>query len=482
MEQNSISRLLRKVRTIQQLSLLAQCLMILAGADLGWRAAWLLTEHYSWHSPVPSLIPGGALVLWILARAIAKYRVTDDRANASIIDSLYGLKDRVSTYVELRKNGHPFLEPLIRESEAKMSHVSAWKASRFTSGMVGATVLLLFAASALMLIPYLPVPKAVIARKAERKAIAARAKELEETVHRLQQKPATPEMKKLQQEFKKVAQELQKPGIDRAQALKKLNTLEDQLRKLDAQNQQKLAKGLQDAWNEAKHGEAKDSSPDSEKAEIDQLAKAFDRAMEGKESAGGHREENLRMEQFSAKDIQSMKEALKKFEEQKAQADQMQSQLEEALKKAQQGSSGAPKKSLFMTDSRLTDREVETGKGGVEDGPGTTNKDTGPSHFDTRKKDAKSESIEDRTRAEYEQIYSGQRENAGKDPVYLQNQWNENGDPGYTRVRNFGLNKDPLLNGTADGTVKRNDQESAVRKERVPPSYQEIVRKYFENH
>jgi len=481
MEQNSISRLLRKVRTIQAVSFLAQCFLVLISAYLCWKAAGLLTQHYAWSSSILPLIGGSAPVLWIVIRAIGNYWAANDRTNAARIDHEYALKERVTTYVELRTSGHPFLDPLIQESETKLIPVSPWKISRFFSGMAAPTALMLLFAMAPLLIPYLPVPSSILAKKEERKSIIAKAKELEKTAHRLEQKQTTPEMKKLLQEFKKVSQQLQKPDIDKAGALKQLNTLEEKLRKMDAQSQQKLAKDLQNAWNQAKQDDGKNNSlTDYQKAEIDQLAKSMDRAMEGNESLGGHQKETLKMEHFSQNDLQAMKDALKKFNEQKAQAEQMRAQLEEALKEAQQGTSASSTKKRFITDSRLKDREVETGKGGVEDGPGTTNKDSGPSRFDTRKKNAKGEYVEDRTKTEFERLYDGQRENVGKDPLYLQNQWNENGDPGYTHVRNFGVNKNPVLNGAADGLTNQNDQESAVRKERIPPSYREIVKNYFE--
>jgi hypothetical protein len=169
---------------------------------------------------------------------------------------------------------------------------------------------------------------------------------------------------------------------------------------------------------------------------------------------------------------------MKEYQQQKERATQMRSELQKGLEATRQGARAG--KEGFTTDSRLKDREVEKGKGGVEDGAGTTNKDSGPSHFDTTKK-RQGEYMEDRTKAEYEQTYDGQREkDLGKDPLYLQNQWNDSGNPGYTRVRNFGLNKDPQLNGNAQPNAAQNKDESVIRKERVPPAYQKIVRDYFE--
>jgi hypothetical protein len=116
----------------------------------------------------------------------------------------------------------------------------------------------------------------------------------------------------------------------------------------------------------------------------------------------------------------------------------------------------------------------------VEDGPGTTNQDTGPSHFDTKKKGT-GEYVEDRTRAEHDPLYEGERdEKAGKEPLLLPGQWDENGNPEYTRVRNFGLNKDASGQNRGNAPAPQNPDEAAVRKERIPASHQKIVKEYFE--
>ncbi len=57
----------------------------------------------------------------------------------------------------------------------------------------------------------------------------------------------------------------------------------------------------------------------------------------------------------------------------------------------------------MTTDSRIKDRDIEKGGGGVDDGPGTTNKDVGPQHFSTKKQGG-GEYAEDKTKAEYEQL------------------------------------------------------------------------------
>jgi hypothetical protein len=480
MEQNPISQLLLKIRTLQSFSFAVQFAIVSVAAYAGWIFSKVLIEQYDISSPLFVFVFIGALLLFVLSRSFARFYSANDHSNAQRLDRTYDLKERITTYVELRKKGHPFLKPLIQETTPKLSNVSIWKASQFYSGMTLPLTVLLFLLSGIVVVPYLPVPQETTAKKEDRKGIIAKAKELDEILRKLEKKQPQGDLKKLLQDFRREAQKLQQPGVDKSKALKQLNTMQDQLRKMDEKHRQQLARDLKNAWNQAKQGESKnDSLTESQKGEIEQLAKSFDQAMEGKNPSGGTEKENLKFEQFSAKDIQSMKEALKKFQEQKAASDQMRSQLQEALENTQQGVGSSSKERKYVTDSTLKDREVETGKGGVEDGPGTTNKDSGPSHFDTKKKGT-GEYAEDRTKSKYEQLYDGQRENVGKDPLYLQNHWNENGDPSYTNIRNFGVNKDPSLTGNADGLNNQSDQETAVRKERVPPSYQEIVKKYFE--
>jgi hypothetical protein len=481
MERNRVSGMLRKIRRIQLMSTFAQCSLILGTALLGLQAILLLSDHYSRPVPAAVWITGSAIVLALLAHSLIRYSARDDRINAHQLDEMYGLKERVTTYVELRKSAHPFLNPLVHECEAKLDIVSPWKASCFLKEMLLPAILVLITGISIAFIPMLPVSAATLLRKAEKTQITEMAKDLERKVQQLQRQPSTPQMKKLLEEFKNAAKELQKPDADRAKALRRLNALEDEIKKNSAQNQQRLSRGLQNAWDDAQKGNAEDNLSDAQKAELQNLAKSFDQAMHGQEPLDGNRLENLNTENFSTKDIQSLKDAIKKFEAQKAQSDQLKSQLEEALESARKGPSETGHRNRYTTDSRLKDRAVERNKGGVDDGPGTTNQDSGPSHFDTHKKNPE-EYVEDRTKAKYEQIYSGERENAGKDPLYLQNHWSENGDPAYTNVRNFGVNRDPQSDGLADGLVKQSQKESAVRKERVPPSYQEIVKKYFEQN
>ncbi len=479
MEQNKISRLLRNVRTLQRLSWFAQCLLFVACAYVIWRLANLIAEKYLWSSPFLIWISAGMLLLFLFSRSVAWFVSRNDTRNAAEIDRLYELKERLTTYVELRKSGHPFLQPLVQETTTKLDSVSVVRVAGMKPALLSPVLLLSFLLSIVLIVPYLPVPDAVVVKKQEQKRIATGAKQMEETVRRLEQKQKlNPETKKLFQEFKKIAQDLQKPQLDKAQALKKLNALEEKLKKNLSQNQEKLGKDLEKAWQEAAKPQANDGALTSQqKEELQQLAKDFQKALQGKEPSGGIDQKNLNTGNMSSKDLQALKDALKKHQEQKSKSEQMRADLQKALDHAQKGM--ATGKRPFTADSHIKDRDVEKGKGGVEDGPGTTNKDAGPSHFNTTKKGT-GEYMEDRTKAGYDRIYEGERENVGKDPLYLESQWDENGNPQYTRVRNFGLDKDSTLENGAPQPSGQNQDESAIRKERVPPAYQKIVKRYFD--
>jgi len=153
-------------------------------------------------------------------------------------------------------------------------------------------------------------------------------------------------------------------------------------------------------------------------------------------------------------------------------------EMESALEKARKEL--APGSHQWTADSRIGDRDFDKHKAGVSDGPGTTNQDIGPHTFNTKKKD-KSEYIEDRTKSEYEQLYKGQREKAGSDPLFLKSQFNKNGEQKFVTIRTFGLDKQSNAVKNSNPAVAQDSAESALQQEKIPASYQKIVRKYFES-
>jgi hypothetical protein len=116
----------------------------------------------------------------------------------------------------------------------------------------------------------------------------------------------------------------------------------------------------------------------------------------------------------------------------------------------------------------------------VEDGPGTTNLDIGPHRFDT-KKTGKSEYAEDRTKAEYEKRYKGQRIEAENESLFLNGKWNSSEESRYVRVRTFGLPSAAQVDGAGQAPAEQDPNESAISKEKIPASYQKLVKKYFES-
>ena len=203
MEPNRVSTLLRTIRRIQFFSMLFQCSLILATALLAWKAIQSLLDQYSW-PPSPIIwITGGAIGLAFLVITVTHYIAGTDRINAERVDEQYGLKERVTTYVELRKSEHPFLQPLIHECENHVADVSVWKSSRFFHDLILPAVLCASAAIALFVIPLLPMSAETLNKKEQRKQVSEAAKELEKTVRKLQQKPATPETRNYCKNFSK---------------------------------------------------------------------------------------------------------------------------------------------------------------------------------------------------------------------------------------------------------------------------------------
>jgi len=252
MEQHKIFRLLRKIRFLQLLSFTAQCGALAGTGYLVWKLAQEVEQQYLWSSPLLLSLVAGSLLLFSFSRSLAWIVSRKDHTNALDVDRIYGLKDRLTTYIELKDSNHPFLPALIRETAAQIDSVSALRSSRAKSSMVLPAALFILVASALLTLPYLPVPETIIARKQEQKRIAEKGKELETLVRRLEkQSKQLPEFKGLSNEFKQLSQQLQKPDFDKADALKKLNELQENQNRVHSATGQKLVEQLKNAWQEA---------------------------------------------------------------------------------------------------------------------------------------------------------------------------------------------------------------------------------------
>ena len=215
------------------------------------------------------------------------------------------------------------------------------------------------------------------------------------------------------------------------------------------------------------------------KQELEQLEKELKDSLENGQPLNEKLvKDAIQKGQFSKEQMQKMKKALEDFQRDRAESKRMLAEMQKALQNTQKGV--ASDKPNVTFDSKLKDRDLEKSDGGVEDGPGTTNQDIGPHVFDTKKK-KQGEYTQDRTKAGYENIYKGERQEAGKDPLFLENQWNDSVDPKYTNIRTFGQNSDPNVTVSNPGDVTQNTAESEIRKEKVPASFQKIVKEYFES-
>jgi hypothetical protein len=211
---------------------------------------------------------------------------------------------------------------------------------------------------------------------------------------------------------------------------------------------------------------------------LEKEAAELNEALEKEGLEGGEElQQQLENGKLSRQDIEKMKKALQQYQEGKKSRHQQMAELQESIEAARKGMTGGKPKVTY--NSKIKDRDIEKSKGGVNDGPGTTNKDIGPSHFDT-KKEGPSKYAEDRTKDNYEQLYSGQREKVGKDPMFLGSKWDAEKSR-YVRVRTFGQTNEPQILGGNSGTAQQNEAESIVGKEKIPASYRDIILRYFES-
>lgn len=481
MRSDKIEALLAQIRRFAFARLLLQSILIFGSAVAIWFFLQAAAAKYLFYYPTISLIVFGAVLVAVFAHCLGLYLGEKESVVAARLDREFQLKDRLSTYIELRDSTHLFAEALCRETAARTNAIEPRRAIHWRRGITLPALLALITVTAMLVVPYLPVPQSIAQRKAELRQVHAQMKELEKAVAKLQQQnPKNPELQKLLLQVQTEMKELQKPETDKVEALKKLNALQDALQqkysKLDTAQKEALSQKLSEL---GKPSTGSKTGSGAEQKQIEELSKALDQALQGTNSSSGEKvQEKLQNGNISKADLEKLKKALEDYKAQKAESDKTMAQLQKSLEESQKGMSGGNHKITY--DSRMSERQTEKGKSGVEDGPGTTNKDTGPNHFDTKKK-GPSNYAEDKTKAEYEQLYKGQRENAGKDSLFLNSEWNQNGDPKFTQIRTLGEESNPGITGGNGGTSAQSSIESEVRKEKIPASYQQIVKKYFES-
>jgi hypothetical protein len=437
-----------------------------------------IAETYLFYHPVIFFLIGGAIFLFFAIFCARIYFRETSSAIAHELDGKHKLKDRLSTYIELRDSNHPFLPALISESESHLPKLSAMNSARFQKGSVVPLLMTALLALSLATFSLWPVPEKIAARAEQHRQIKKHTKQLIKEVEQIKKSPDTPiEIKKLAEEFQKMAERINKPDVDPAQALQKVNAMKKELKDLEAtlekQRQEKFAKDL----NKNKGANSKDKAG-SKDAGLENEARALQEALE-KEGLEGGKEllEELQSGTLTKEDLKKMQKALKDYQSDKKSKDQKLAELQQSLENARKGMTSG--KHSVTYNSKIKENEGGNQKGGVDDGPGTTNKDIGPQHFDTKKKEP-GKYVEDRTKAEYEQLYSGQRENVGKDPLFLGSKWDAEKSR-YVRVRTFGEESEPeiVLDQTKIGS--QTEAESTIEKEKIPAAYRDLIRRYFDS-
>jgi hypothetical protein len=470
--------MLLKMLRFRSYAFLLQTGLIVLGLYLTWRLSAAIQSRYLIQAQVVAsflLLPVWFLV-WIYSYRI--YRGKNERRLAFQFDQQHGLKERLIAYVELRGTDHPFLGALTDELDKNLPEISFFRAGNPWEGTYFPIVMVFLVALSVVTVPYWPVPPAVEAKRQQQLQIVQQAKILSQQAAILQKKyPQDRALQQLLKEFEKVARNLRNPSVDRREALKNLNALQEKWSKAHSNQskfqQEQLAKELRSMG-------ASDRKNPSVPKQITQaeseLSTEFQQALEGQGKEAQEITEAIRSGRVKPKDLEKFKKALEKYKNEKIESERKLAELEKSLKNAREGIVSGNRK--VVSDSRMTERDVQKSKGGVEDGPGTTNLDIGPHHFDTQKK-GKDQYMEDRTKADYEKIYKGQREAAGSEPVFLNSQWGEK--TRYTRVRTLGLDSASQETTTSSGVGTQKQNESALQKEKIPAAYRKMVQKYFQS-
>jgi hypothetical protein len=481
MKVSRIDRLLKDLQGFRIFSLLLQFVLIAASGWLSWSLFLAVKEKYLMEQAVLWGLTTAGVLLILLVHSLATFRSRNESSIAQRLDREYELKERISTYTELRSSNHPFLSALQLETERNLSSISVIQAAHIDRGTIAPLVVSLLLFVSFFLLPYLPVSPSIAERKAEAIRIQEQAKILENAIQKMQKETTQfPSLQKLLKEFKRISGELQKPGIDKIEALKKMNTMLERLQSLQKSLQESQQNALSQAVQKAlRNSNATETSKNTYKQQLEQLAKELQNSFGGQNSLEGQEvKDAIQKGQLNKEQLEKMKRALEDYNRERVDSQKKLAEMQDALRNTQKGIASGRQK--VTRDSKLNERDVDRSQGGVEDGPGTTNQDIGPHSFNTKKK-GEGEYAEDRTKAKYEQIYKGEREEAKSEPLFLDSHWNESGDPKYTTIRSFGLSSDLTMNGSSPKITTQSTEESEIRKEKIPASFQEIVKEYFES-
>jgi hypothetical protein len=473
-----LDNLLNSIRFWRRMRFVLQLLLLITSAVLIFELNQKIADKYLFYHPILIFILTSGIILLFALLSLRLLLRDNERSVAGELDHDYQLKDRLNTYLELRDSSHPFLPALIHESEAHLPQVQFMRSARLKDGSTAPLVLTAILAIALATFSYWPISATTSARAEQHRQIKTASQKFQKDLQNIQKSSnITPEIKKLSQDFLKSVEQMNKPDVDPAKALQKMNEMNQQLKNLNQQleKQQKdaFAQNLKSMKDSDTKGQAGKNQDQLEKEAADLKEELEKQGLQG----GEELRQKMENGKLSQQDLDKMKKALKEYQESKNSRQQQMAELQESLQNAQKGMSGGKHKVIY--NSQVKDRDIDKSKGGVDDGPGTTNKDMGPQHFDT-KKQGQSEYAEDRTKAKYEQIYSGQREKVGKDPMFLGSKWDAEKSR-YVRVRTFGESSEPQIIGSDAGTAQQSEAESIVGKEKIPASYRDIILRYFES-
>jgi hypothetical protein len=479
MKSIAIEKVLAKIKSLRLLRGLIQFTLLLTAAILLYFLTIQVADRYLFYHPVPVWLLAGAGMLFLAAGIILRTKAETKNKIARELDQRYNLKERIGTYVELSGSDHSFLPALASETEKYLKEIPILKSAHFARGSLTPLCITAGLLVCLLTIPFWPVPASIASRAEQQKNIQYQAKELRKKIESIRKEELhSPELKKLAADFLKTAKQLEKPGKEPVEAMKNLNALQDQWKQAQKSMDESLRTSLSKQLGELAKQSGSTKSGGETDGSLSEAARELqkDLAKEGLEG-GEQIEEALRNGTLSKEQLQKMKKSLEEYRKQKQDQEKKLAELQESLQNAQEGLQSGKAKVVY--NSKLKNGEGSKGKGGVEDGPGTTNEDIGPKHFST-KKEGKGEYKEDRTKAEYEQLYSGQREDVGKDPLFIGSQWDPEKSK-YVRIRSFGQDSDPTISSDGQGLGGQTTEESVVTKERVPAAYREMIRKYFES-
>ncbi|HET6266188.1 MAG TPA: hypothetical protein VFG11_00595, partial [Acidobacteriota bacterium] len=281
MRATTIGELLVRISRVRTVCLSLAILIFGLSAVLIRKAALLTADRYLPSHGLTLAILLSAALLFLVTSTIVRYRYLTVRRIALLLDTRYQLKDRLTTYMEIRDQDHPFLKALTHDLEQHLGAIRLWNRLELQRLLGGPFVFLCLMILACAVIPLMPVPSSIQAHQQELRQIHQAAKQLESDINKLsEKKEESPELKQFLQQALREAKKLQEPNIDKADALARLNALKTQLNQLSGKlgqaSQQDLAAMAQQLKEDASKAGASD--PEAAKA-MDEMARQIEQSL-----------------------------------------------------------------------------------------------------------------------------------------------------------------------------------------------------------